>query len=319
MTPEPRIGVTLIGGFLGAGKTTLVNRLLRRDPEKKIAVLVNDFGAINIDADLIAGREGDAIRLTNGCLCCGIGDGLTRALITMLEQPVRPEHLLIEASGVAEPWRVAELLRAAPEFSPPLTIVVVDGMRIREHLADRHIGDLARSQIESARLLVVNKLDLLDPPSREDIIGRIGQTWPDIRAIGTEFGAIGPDILTALAPGSRFQASRTIPVAADRFTGLRFSTDLPFDADRLAAVLDTMPRRILRLKGILRIAGKAAPHSLQFIPGKWTLAPLAGRESPVVSHVVAIALRDDTDAAGFDQMMASAVRSAGDQRTSSRR
>lgn len=319
MTPEPRIGVTLIGGFLGAGKTTLVNRLLRHDPDKKIGVMVNDFGAINIDADLIAGREGDAIRLTNGCLCCGIGDGLTRALIAMLEQPVQPDHLLIEASGVAEPWRVAELLRAAPEFFPPLTIVVVDGTRIRAQLADRHTGDLARSQIESARLLVVNKLDLLDPSSREDITGWIGRTWPDIRAIGAEFGAIGPEILNALTPGSRFQAARTIPVAADRFTGLRFSTGLPFDAGRLAALLDAMPPRILRLKGILRIAGDAAPHSLQFIPGKWTLAPLAGRRPPALSHIVAISPHDATDAAGFERMMASAVRSDEDQRTSSRR
>src|SRR5689334_9991881 len=99
------IPLTVIGGFLGAGKTTLVNHLLRGGHGRRIAVMVNDFGAINIDAELVADRAADTISLANGCICCSIGDSLMLALIELLHRPDPPEHLVIEASGVADPAR----------------------------------------------------------------------------------------------------------------------------------------------------------------------------------------------------------------------
>src|SRR3546814_17999490 len=113
MTGDGRIPLTVIGGFLGAGKTTLLNRLLRQSGRRYI-VLVNDFGAVNIDAALIASHDGSTINLANGCVCCPMADGLAEALLRVLDAQVRPEHIVIDASGVGGPWQLAGHALAAP-------------------------------------------------------------------------------------------------------------------------------------------------------------------------------------------------------------
>ena len=305
------IGITLIGGFLGAGKTTLVNHILRHDPRRRIGVLVNDFGAINIDADLIASREGDAIRLTNGCLCCGIGDGLSRALIDMLAQPVRPDHLLIEASGVAEPWRIAELIRAAPEFGPPMTLVVVDGARIQTQITDRYIGDLALSQIESADLLVLNKMDLVATPAQAALTAWLHAAWPAKRLAIAEQSAIDLEVLDVIPHPSRFRAMRApATAAADCFVSFNFVTQEPFDAERLHAAMAAMPSWVLRLKGIITLVSEPEPQSLQFTPGQWTMTSLTHRPPPSSSQIVAIGRRDRADSSVLDRLLTNALQTA---------
>ena len=103
------IPLTVLTGFLGAGKTTLLNRILTGDHGLRIAVLVNDFGSINIDADLVVGveSEGDIISLANGCVCCNVRDDLVAAVTQMTARPEQPEYILLEASGVAEPSGIA--------------------------------------------------------------------------------------------------------------------------------------------------------------------------------------------------------------------
>ena len=107
MQPTDRLPVTVIGGYLGAGKTTLVNHLLRHAGGRRIAVLVNDFGALPIDADLIEARDGDLLAIAGGCVCCSYGSDLMDALAALLERSPRPDHLVIETSGVALPGSVA--------------------------------------------------------------------------------------------------------------------------------------------------------------------------------------------------------------------
>lgn len=109
--------VTLISGYLGAGKTTLVNHVLRNTNGRKFLVMVNDFGELPIDADLIESDDGDTITLANGCICCSMNGDLAGAFIDLLNRDPLPDHLLIEASGVAEPNRIANLARAEPDLS----------------------------------------------------------------------------------------------------------------------------------------------------------------------------------------------------------
>ena len=109
------IPFTVIGGFLGAGKTTLLNRLLRGATGRRFAVMVNDFGALDIDGRLVAEHAGETIALANGCLCCTIGDSLVTTLLALLERSERFDHIVVEASGVADPGRIADLAtRALP-------------------------------------------------------------------------------------------------------------------------------------------------------------------------------------------------------------
>ena len=101
--------MTILTGFLGAGKTTLLNRILSGNHGLRVAVLVNDFGSINIDADLVVGLENDGnlINLANGCVCCNIRDDLIAAVNEVIARPEQPEYVLLEASGVADPCGIA--------------------------------------------------------------------------------------------------------------------------------------------------------------------------------------------------------------------
>ncbi|MBA3597407.1 MAG: GTP-binding protein [Methylibium sp.] len=153
--------LTVIGGFLGAGKTTLLNRWLRDAGGRRLAVLVNDFGALNIDVDLIAASAGDTIALTNGCVCCSIGDDLTTALIGVLESTPPFDAVIIEASGVSDPWRIAQVGLADPGLTLDGVIVVLDASAALEQALDPLLADSLERQLRSADLIVVNKTDLI--------------------------------------------------------------------------------------------------------------------------------------------------------------
>jgi len=103
-----RIPFTVIGGYLGAGKTTLLNHILRNNDGRRFALLVNDFGSINIDAALIKNQDGETINLANGCICCTLAAGFASAIYTILERDPLPDHIIVEASGVADPHKVAQ-------------------------------------------------------------------------------------------------------------------------------------------------------------------------------------------------------------------
>lgn len=126
------IPFTVIGGFLGAGKTTLLNRLLCGAEGRRFAVLVNDFGALDIDSRLVVAHGGDTVALANGCLCCTIGDSLVTTVLGLLERPERFDHIVVEASGVADPGRIADLAVLEPRLSRDGVIVVVDAAEVRK-------------------------------------------------------------------------------------------------------------------------------------------------------------------------------------------
>ena len=158
-TPTP---VAILTGFLGAGKTTLLNRVLAGRHGMKVAVLVNDFGSINIDAELVVGVESDVISLANGCVCCTIRDDLLAAVIEAIERPEEPEYVLLEASGVADPAGIAATFNS-PGLRERIRldgiVCVVDAEQV---FAVPEAMELKLFQMACADIIVLNKVDLVD-------------------------------------------------------------------------------------------------------------------------------------------------------------
>ncbi|MDG2426783.1 MAG: GTP-binding protein [Acidimicrobiales bacterium] len=286
-----RIPMVVLGGWLGAGKTTLVNRLLQVADGERIAVVVNDIGEVNLDAELIATRDGDTVELTNGCVCCSIGDSLAvtlRDLVLAERSTGRPlDRLVVEASGVAEPDRVAAY-GDRRRIRPDGIVVVVDATDVVQRANDSTYGPLVVRQVRVADLLVVTKTDLV-------LDGGIGvREWcaavaPGVPVVVADFA--GPDhwvrsILGGLAwnptEAVAFSTSQTSPESLD--VPVETSTwRAPgrVDVDHLATVL----HEIRQLVGPGMLRAKAVVESLDRMPTAVHLA--AGRVSkePIIKSV----------------------------------
>ncbi len=207
------IPVTILSGTLGAGKTTLLNHLLVNAGERDIAVLVNDMGEVNIDAELVA--EGSELELddgvaelSNGCICCELQDDLETAVIR-LARDREFDHLVVESSGISEPAPVARLFttesRVAARYTVDSLVTVVDtrrfvdafgGTEIPERIGtddDRPLSDLMVEQIEVSNVVLLNKADLCSDAELAEAEALVGALQPDAETIRTEFSAVDPD------------------------------------------------------------------------------------------------------------------------------
>ncbi|THH37070.1 GTP-binding protein [Aliishimia ponticola] len=157
MTGQAQLPLTVIGGYLGAGKTSLINELLSGDHGRRLMVMVNDFGAVNIDAALLSSVSGDTMELTNGCVCCTMGADLFMAVGDVLDRADRPDHLIIEASGIADPAKIAGVARTEPELTYAGIVTVVDGLHFTDLLEDAQIAPQLESQVAVADLVYLSK------------------------------------------------------------------------------------------------------------------------------------------------------------------
>ena len=190
-----RIPVTLIGGYLGAGKTSLLNHLLTHAGGERIAVLVNDFGALGLDAALVARRDADTVTLTNGCVCCSIADDFGAALDAQVRADEPPERIVVETSGVAEPAKTARYASGWPGVRLDAVLTVVDLETIRARAKDRFVGDLVVRQIESADLIVANKSDRVDASARRSAAQWFARRAPRAAQVETSHGQVAPAVV----------------------------------------------------------------------------------------------------------------------------
>ena len=197
----------MLTGFLGAGKTTLLNRILTGDHGLRIAVLVNDFGSINIDAELVVGVEsgGDIISLANGCVCCNVRDDLVTAVMQVMTRPEQPEYILLEASGVAEPSSIAltfmgEGLRDRIRLDS--IMCVVDAEQV---FAAPELMELKLRQIAFADMLILNKVDLVTPEEIELIKAWLDERFHRYRLVESSGGDVPLEILLSVG---RFDPSQ---------------------------------------------------------------------------------------------------------------
>jgi len=159
-------------------------------------VLVNDFGAINIDAALIASADGDTIALTNGCVCCSIGDDLSQALIRALDAPQPFDGIVIEASGVSDPWRIAQIGLAVPGLSLDGVIVLLDAQALADNLANPLLRDSIERPLAHADLAVLNKVDLADDAALETARDWIRRNAPSVHCCETTNAEIALPLLS---------------------------------------------------------------------------------------------------------------------------
>ena len=198
---------TVIGGYLGAGKTTLLNHLLTNTAGLRLAVLVNDFGSVNIDADLIRSHEGDTINLANGCMCCSLVGGFATAIGEIRKRAGDFDHLVIEASGVADPAKIAQY---GQMYELPLDgiIVVADAEQVRTQATNKYVGDTVIRQFEQANLIVLNKIDLVSAEERASLRTWLAELAPGTPLLETVDAKVPSDVLLGAHPLRALDRSR---------------------------------------------------------------------------------------------------------------
>ena len=282
------VPVTVIGGYLGAGKTTLINRLLRADGGVRLAVIVNDFGALNIDADLIASHDGGTYTLTNGCVCCALGDDLGLTLADIVDAPDRVDEVVIEASGVAEPARLTAYVGPWSGTSLRAIVVVADAETIRARSVDKYVGDLVVRQLQAADLIVLNKIDLVEAADAEEVAVWLEQTVPGRPVLMAAHAAVASEVL--MLPPQPTTTGRTTPSGGgdhdQTFTAVAVTSTTPWQRAALETLLDTLPPWVVRIKGTVLVDDPTGGQLLQVVGQRWNLSPsdrVGGTELVVVA------------------------------------
>ena len=251
---DDSLPLTVIGGFLGAGKTTLLNRLLVAPHGRRIAVLVNDFGRIDIDAALIRSRTDDMISLSNGCACCSVAGDLTKALVVLAQREEPPEAIVLEASGLADPRGIAQVALANPALRLDGLLTVVDAETLGALSESEPTRGPLMAQLSSADLIVLNKLDLVDAGRREEARTWLAAQVPGRPIVDAVQGEIPVELVLGLAtPRHVLDERATAPGHARGFESCSLVSHVPLDRALLHSFIASLPEGLLRGKGILQL------------------------------------------------------------------
>ena len=282
MEGEPRLPVTIVTGFLGSGKTTLVNHILAQQHRLKVAVMVNEIGDIAIDNELIIGAADGMVELANGCICCSINNDLADAIFRVLQRETRVDYLIVEASGLADPLPIVlTFLRSEFRERTRLDSVVAlaDAASFSLDLFD---SKAAINQLRYADIVLLNKCDLVGADRAAAVEAKIRAIADGVRILRSTRARIPlPLILGAgLYRPDRYLADPGHDhLAADGFDAVSFASEQPIAADRFQSFLEAMPGNVFRAKGILWLDGADQAQVFHLVGRRFTLDQARATES----------------------------------------
>ena len=294
MTSLAKVPCTIITGFLGAGKTTLVRHVLENADGRRLAVIVNEFGDVGIDGDILKScgiescTEDSIVELSNGCICCTVADDFVPALMSLLDRPNPPEHIVIETSGLALPKPLVKAFNW-PEIASRVTVdgvvAVVDGAAVAagrfaddpEAIArqraeddaldhDNPLEEVYEDQLLCADLVVLNKADLMSAAELKSVTGDICKTLPKaVKVVEVQNGKVSVSVLLGLGAAAEADlesrpSHHDLEGEHDHEDFDTFVVDVPSFAtpkeliERIAKA--TGAHDILRVKGFVEITGK---------------------------------------------------------------
>jgi len=249
--------VTVLTGFLGAGKTTLVNRILAGARGLRIAVIVNDFGAVAIDSELIIGVRAGTVSLANGCVCCEIRGDLVAAVDSVLGQDRALDALVLEASGVADPSGIARTFTTAAFRSPVRLdgiVAVIDAARLPAQAQDPATRDLVFGQIGYSDIALLNKIDLADRARVDAVRAFVHDRLPAVRIIETSHARVPFHVLLGTGPAAGRGTGGGHHHGPGAFQHWTYTRDSAVDIDALLAAIRLLPRSVYRIKGFVHSA-----------------------------------------------------------------
>jgi G3E family GTPase len=262
---SPQIPVTVLTGYLGAGKTTLLNRILSEKHGKKYAVVINEFGELGVDNDLVIDADEEVFEMNNGCICCTVRGDLIRIVGQLVKRKGQLDGIIIETTGLADPAPVAQTFFVDDQVRErsrlDAIVTVVDAKHLRARLEDSHE---AEEQVAFADVIVLNKTDLVTPAELEEVEARIrsiNRSASVLRAekanvpLGELLGRGAFDLDRILEMEPDFLSGDDDHTHDEQVTSVSLTSDAPLDMERfkqwIGTVLMEKGQDILRTKGIL--------------------------------------------------------------------
>jgi len=267
MTTTTAVPVTVITGYLGAGKTTLLNRILTHEHGQKLAVIVNEFGEVGIDNQLVIDADEEIFEMNNGCICCTVRGDLIRIIGNLMRRRERFDHLLIETTGLADPAPVIQTFFVDEDLKAQLVLDAVVTVVDAKHIWQHWDSDEAQEQIAFADVILLNKTDLVSESELEQLEQRIRAMNAMVKLYRSQNSNVEMEHILGVRA---FDLDRALEVDPDFLSedahehddsvySLAIVEPQPLDGDKLSrwvsTLLETKGPDIFRMKGILNLAG----------------------------------------------------------------